>query len=260
MPEAGTVERKDEVRAGPRRSLAFGLAVAALALVLLAPELLDEYSVNILIRSLLYGCIAVSLDILWGYTGILSFGQAAFFGIGAYAFGLAMTQYDFGAATVLGSFVAGPAVAAAVAGLVAWLGFGPRVSPLYISVITLVQSVIFVQLIYTGGDFTGSSSGLSGFDTFDLSMPAWFRIAGSALVVVTALGFTFVRSDFGRLLVAIRENEQRCRLLRHRLRRGSSRGCSPGRRWWRRSRATPTPPTTTSSRRTSAISSSARSW
>ena len=173
--------------------------------------LLDAYSVTILIRSLLYGSIAVSLDILWGYAGILSFGQAAFFGIGAYAFGLAVTTYDFGTLTVLGAFVAGPAVAAAVAGLVAWLGFGPRVSPLYISVITLVQSVIFVQLIYSGGDFTGSSSGLSGFDTFDLDLSTWFRIAGVALVLITAAGFVFVRSDYGRLLVAIRENEQRCR-------------------------------------------------
>ncbi|HYZ61815.1 MAG TPA: ATP-binding cassette domain-containing protein [Acetobacteraceae bacterium] len=211
MPEAPVVAAAAEPRVRTRRWLAGAVALAAFVLVLLGPDLLDQYSVNILIRSLLYGCIAVSLDILWGYTGILSFGQAAFFGIGAYAFGLAMTHYDFGAPTVLASFVAGPAVAAAVAGLVAWLGFGPRVSPLYISVITLVQSVIFVQLIYTGGDFTGSSSGLSGFDTFDISMPGWFRIAGSALVAVTALGFIFVRSDFGRLLVAIRENEQRCR-------------------------------------------------
>jgi branched-chain amino acid transport system permease protein len=156
------------------------VAVAALMLVLVAPIFLDPYSVTILIRSLLYGSIAVSLDILWGYAGILSFGQAAFFGIGAYAFGLAVTQYDFGTLTVIGAFVAGPAVAAGVAGLVAWLGFGPRVSPLYISVITLVQSVIFVQLIYSGGDFTGSSSGLSGFDTFDLDISTWFRIAGAA--------------------------------------------------------------------------------
>ena len=95
--------------------------------------------------------------------------------------------------------------------LVAWLGFGPKVSPLYISVITLVLSVIFVQVIYSGGDFTGSSSGLSNFDTFDISMEGWFRIAGAFLVAVTAAGWIFVRSDFGRLLVAIRENEQRCR-------------------------------------------------
>ncbi|MDT7952861.1 MAG: ATP-binding cassette domain-containing protein [Acetobacteraceae bacterium] len=198
----------------PRRGslIAAGAAAAvALAAVLIAPDLLDLYSVTILIRSLLYGSIAVSLDILWGYAGILSFGQAAFFGIGAYAFGLAVTQYDFSTATVIGSFIAGPAAAAAVAAFVAWLGFGPKVSPLYISVITLVQSVIFVQLIYSGGDFTGSSSGLSGFDTFDISAQNWFRIAGTGLVVIAAAGFVFVRSDAGRLLVAIRENEQRCR-------------------------------------------------
>jgi branched-chain amino acid transport system permease protein len=112
---------------------------------------------------------------------------------------------------VLAALAAGPLVAAAVAGVVAWLGFGPRVTPLYISVITLVLSVIFVQLIYSGGDFTGSSSGLSGFDTFDVAMQTWFRIAGGALVAMTMLGWVFVRSDFGRLLIAIRENEQRCR-------------------------------------------------
>ena len=180
-------------------------------LVVLGPVLLDEYSVSILIRSFLYGSIAVTVDILWGFTGILTFGQAVFFGIGAYALGLAVTTYDFSAPVVIAAFFAGPLVAAGVAALVAWLAFGPRVSPLYISVITLVQSVIFVQLIYSGGNWTGSSSGLSGFDTFDISMPAWFRIAGIALVIVTLLGWIFVRSDFGRLLVAIRENEQRCR-------------------------------------------------
>lgn len=122
------------------------------------PFVLDTYSASILIRSFLYGAIAITVDILWGYTGILSFGQSVFFGIGAFALGLASTHLDFTSPVALGAFVAGPLVAAAVAWLVAWLGFGPRVSPLYISVITLVQAVIFVQLIYTGGAFTGSSS------------------------------------------------------------------------------------------------------
>ena len=187
------------------------MALLVAVLILLGPSVLDEYLVNILIRSFLYGSIAVTVDILWGFTGILTFGQAVFFGIGAYALGLAVTTYDFTAPIVIVAFLVGPLLAAAVAALVGWLAFGPRVSPLYISVITLVQSVIFVQLIYSGGNWTGSSSGLSGFDTFDLSMSAWFQIAGVALVLVTALGWIFVRSDFGRLLVAIRENEQRCR-------------------------------------------------
>lgn len=186
------------------------LSVLTLAVVAAGPLVLDTYSVSVLIRSFLYGVIAVTVDILWGYTGILSFGQSVFFGIGAYALGLASTHLDFTSPIALGAFVAGPVVAAAAALLVAWLGFGPRVSPLYISVITLVQAVIFVQLIYTGGDYTGSSSGLSGFDTFDVGMESWFRIAGAGLVIITALAWVFMRSDVGRLLIAIRENEQRC--------------------------------------------------
>src|ERR1700724_3257009 len=82
-------------------------ACAALAavLVILGPAVLDEYSVNTLIRSFLYGSIAVTVDVLWGYTGILTFGQAVFFGIGAYALGLAVTTYDFTTPVVIGAFL-----------------------------------------------------------------------------------------------------------------------------------------------------------
>jgi branched-chain amino acid transport system permease protein len=207
----GVIARLPSERARSERLAMLALGVLSLVLVAIGPMVIDEYSVNILVRSFLYGCIAVTVDILWGFTGILTFGQAAFFGIGAYALGLAVTTYDFSTPVVVAAFVAGPLAAAAVAVIVAWLAFGPKVSPLYISVVTLVQSVIFVQVIYSGGNFTGSSSGLSGFDTFDVPMEGWFRIAGVALVIVTALGWLFVRSDFGRLLIAIRENEQRCR-------------------------------------------------
>jgi branched-chain amino acid transport system permease protein len=207
----GALGRLPSERARSERLAMLVLGALSLVLVAVGPMVIDEYSVNILVRSFLYGCIAVTVDILWGFTGVLTFGQAAFFGIGAYALGLAVTTYDFSTPVVIAAFIAGPLAAAAVAVIVAWLAFGPKVSPLYISVVTLVQSVIFVQVIYSGGNFTGSSSGLSGFDTFDLPMEGWFRIAGAALVVVTALGWLFVRSDFGRLLIAIRENEQRCR-------------------------------------------------
>ena len=214
MPDSGALAypvRLPSQRNRIERRLLLVSSIIALALAAAGPLLLDTYSVSILIRSFLYGAIAVTVDILWGFTGILSFGQAAFFGIGAYALGLTVTQYDFTVPVVTAALIGGPLVAAAAAGLAAWLGFGPKVSPLYISVITLVLSVIFVQVIYSGGDFTGSSSGLSNFDTFDISIAGWFRIAGAFLVAVTAAGWLFVRSDFGRLLVAIRENEQRCR-------------------------------------------------
>ena len=184
-----------------------GLAVLAVAA---GPYVLDAYSVNILVRSFLYGCIAVTVDILWGFTGVLSFGQSAFFAVGAYACGLAFTHLGLSGATAIGALIGGVVCAVLVAALVGWLAFGYGVTQLYVSVVTLVLSVVVVQLLYSGGDFTGSSSGLSGFDTFDVSIEGWFWIAGAALVLTTVLGWIVVRSDFGRLLVAIRENEQRC--------------------------------------------------
>jgi branched-chain amino acid transport system permease protein len=187
----------------------FGLL--AFAIIALGPLLLDRYSMNVLVRSFLYGSIAVTVDILWGSTGILSFGQSAFFGIGAYACGLTFTYLDVTPIVALGALVAGVLAAGGVATLVAWLAFADRVTPLYISVITLVLSVAFVQVINSGGNVTGSSSGLTGFETFDISVRTWFWLAGAWLVGVTALGWILVRSDAGRLLVSIRDNEQRCK-------------------------------------------------
>jgi branched-chain amino acid transport system permease protein len=87
------------------------------------------------------------------------------------------------------------------------------VTVLYVSVVTLVLPIVVKQCLLSGGLFTGSSSGLSGFDSFDLEVVDWFRIGGVALVILTALTWRFVKSDAGRILVAIRENELRCRYL-----------------------------------------------
>jgi ABC-type branched-subunit amino acid transport system ATPase component/ABC-type branched-subunit amino acid transport system permease subunit len=190
-----------------------GLTMIGLALVAAAPFVLDTYTINILIRSLLYACVALTVDILWGYTGILTFGQSAFFGIGAYACGLAFTQLELSPAVAVTAFAGGLVVAAAAAALVGWLAFGYGVTPIYISVVTLVLPIVVTQILFSGGTFTGSSSGLSGFDTFDLSIEVWFWIAGAALLLLTSAAWIFVRSDAGRLLIAIRENEQRCAYL-----------------------------------------------
>jgi branched-chain amino acid transport system permease protein len=182
----------------------------ALLLVAVGPYVLPTYMVNSLIRAFLYAAVALTVDILWGYTGILTFGQSAFFGIGAYAAGLIFTHAGFGTGYAALALVTGIAVAIIVAAVVGWLAFYHGASPLYGSVITLVLPIVVTQILYSGGNFTGSSSGLSGFESFDVSIEAWFWIAGSFLVVLTALAWLFVRSDAGRILVAIRENEQRC--------------------------------------------------
>ena len=188
------------------------LIVCGIALLVIAagPYVLPTYMVNGLIRAFLYAAVALTVDILWGYTGILTFGQSAFFGIGAYAAGLIFTHAGFGPGYAALALVAGIGVAVIVAAVVGWLAFYHGASPLYGSVITLVLPIVVSQILYSGGNFTGSSSGLSGFESFDVSIEAWFWIAGAFLVMLTALAWLFVRSDAGRILVAIRENEQRC--------------------------------------------------
>jgi branched-chain amino acid transport system permease protein len=192
---------------------ALGFSVIALAAIGVAPYLLDTYLVNGLIRAFLYAAVALTVDLLWGYAGILTFGQSAFFGIGAYAAGLIFTHMGFSSAHAALALAAGIGIAAMVAAVVGWLAFYHGASPLYGSVVTLALPIIVEQILFSGGTYTGSSSGLSGFESFDISIETWFWIAGAFLVVLTAGAWIFVRSDAGRVLVAIRENESRCEYL-----------------------------------------------
>ena len=194
-----------------RTVLKFG--AAALVVLGVAPFFLDIYVVNILIRALLLAALALTVDLLWGYTGILTFGQSAFFGIGAYACALVFTHWGFGASWALLALFLGIAAAVAVAALAGWLAFYHGASPLYGSIVTLALPIIVTQVIFAGGRTTGSSSGLSGFPTYYWSSETWFWIAGVFLVVITGLAWLFVRSDMGRVLVAIKENETRCAYL-----------------------------------------------
>ncbi|MBF6570751.1 MAG: ATP-binding cassette domain-containing protein [Candidatus Binataceae bacterium] len=174
---------------------------------------MSTYLVNNFVRAFLYAVAAITVDILWGYTGILTFGQSAFFGIGAYAAGLVFSHMGFSHEHAWLAFGAAIMVSVLVALLVGGLSFYHGASPLYASVVSLVLPVVVTQVLYSGGNFTGSSSGLSGFDSFDIDIPTWFWIAGAYLVTVTAAAWMFVHSDAGRVLVAIRENEARCEYL-----------------------------------------------
>ena len=198
-----------------RSELGAVLKAGAVALLLLgvAPFFLDTYIVNILIRALLLAALALTVDLLWGYTGVLTFGQSAFFGIGAYACALVFTHWGFGAGWALLALCIGIATAMAVAALVGWLAFYHGASPLYGSIVTLALPIVLTQVVFAGGRTTGSSSGLSGFPTYYWSIEVWFWIAGAFLVLVTGAAWMFVRSDMGRVLVAIRENETRCAYL-----------------------------------------------
>jgi len=189
------------------------LALLVVGAVVVAPLLLDTYMINILIRAFFVAIAAVTVDVMWGYCGTLTFGQSAFFGIGVYALAIVFTEYDFGSWQALFAMAAAVIISAAVAALTGWLSFYPGSTPLYASIVSLVLPIVLVQILYSGGTFTGSSSGLVGFETFDLSFESWFRLAGLSLAAVAAVALILMRSDTGRVLKALRDNDERCAYL-----------------------------------------------
>ncbi|HUN97317.1 MAG TPA: ATP-binding cassette domain-containing protein [Bradyrhizobium sp.] len=189
------------------------LTVIVVIGVMLAPLVLDTYLINILIRACFVAIAAITVDIVWGYCGTLTFGQSAFFGIGAYALAIVFTEYGFGTWQALFAIGAAMVVAAAVAALTGWLSFYPGSTPLYASIVSLVVPIVLVQIVYSGGTFTGSSSGLVGFESFDLDFDNWFRLAGLSLAAIAAVAMIVMESDTGRLLKALRDNDERCTYL-----------------------------------------------
>ena len=214
MPEdAALLDDRPAWTIAPEWRAPAAAAVGAALIVWIAPLVLGAFAANVLTRSMIYATLAVTVDLLWGFTGILTFGQAAFFGVGAYATAMTMTS--------LGSTPAWMAAALALAivlpmvlGLVVgWLSFYHGSTPLYASVISLVFPIVVTQLVYSGGLLTGSSSGLVGYDTLPLDLEGFFRLSGLVMVAMTLAAWIFVRSDAGKLLVAVRDNDVRCAYL-----------------------------------------------
>jgi branched-chain amino acid transport system permease protein len=190
----------------------FGVSVLLVGFLLASPMVLGEYAQQILSQAFFFAIAAVTVDLLWGYTGVLTFGQSAFFGIGVYTVAIALAYYVDGALATAGVVFAAMVGAALVGAAVGWLSFWDRASPIYVAIVTLALPVVFTQIILSGGAYTGSSSGLPIPVPF-LSITEWYYIAGGLLLVVAVGAYVFVSSDAGRVLVAIRENEERCRYL-----------------------------------------------
>jgi branched-chain amino acid transport system permease protein len=207
---AGTCQRRSASQAVGLVALPWLFAVA---LIVAGPWILDAYTVNILIRAFFVATAALTVDVLWGHSGYLTFGQSAFFGLGAYVLAIVFMRLGFGPAQVLTAVAITVGGAAALAAFVGWLSFYSGSTPLYASVISLVLPIVVVQLLYSGGELTGSSSGLVGFESFDLSTESWFRIAGLFALTATLIAKVGISSDAGRLLSAIRDNEMRCAYL-----------------------------------------------
>jgi len=199
-----------------RVALAGAGGAAAAVLAALVPSLgLPQYYVSLLTQTWIFGIAAMGLDLLVGFTGLVSFTQAAFFGTGAYLIAILQTQYRLVAFwPALGVAVAGTVVLAAVFGLLALRGEGVS-----FIIITLALNEIVWGLAYQWVSMSGGDNGITGFVRpavagVDLSgTAAFYRFCLAILLACLALLMAIVRSPFGLVLQGIRERPRRMEAL-----------------------------------------------
>ena len=140
--------RVDAAMARGQLSLRSETGLAALVFIVLAvlPLLISGYTIYILPQYLLYGVLAMSLSLLWGFAGILSFGQAAFFALGAYVIGLAEQAHPGLVNPTYLALVASLLVGALVAAFTGYFLFSAGVRDIYFVLVTLALSIIVEQI------------------------------------------------------------------------------------------------------------------
>lgn len=202
-----------------RRALIYwtGFSIV-LALLTVAPLVLPEYWRRLLTEILIWGLLAMSSDILIGYTGMVSFGHSAFFGLGMY--GAAAALLSVSPPNLWLAILYGLVAAAGVAAFVAY--FSTRLRDIYFAITTLIFSQIFYVIIFTWTAVTGGENGLS-FRRPALAVPGVFSVPFTTetlhwfVLAVVTISYLVLRritqSPFGMVLQSIRENEARTRAI-----------------------------------------------
>jgi urea transport system permease protein len=205
---------------GARRETA--LALVLFLALFLVPYFTGGYLVYIIPQYVLFGVLAMSLVLLWGFAGIVSFGQAALFLLGAYTMGLSLKGIEFANPGYV-AMVLAIVIGAGLAGIIGYFLFTGGVRGSYFVLVTLAVSVIAEVLATSQSQITGGFNGMY-IGRMALTTPIWGELSLSDdysiyyfMWLFSALSYVGLRivvgSKFGRVLVAIRENEDRTRAL-----------------------------------------------
>jgi branched-chain amino acid transport system permease protein len=192
------------------------VATALVAFVFIVPQS-GSFVVLLATRAMAFAILAMSVDLLLGYTGMSSMGQAAYFGVGAYLTAVLATKFQFGMGwdfwlvVVLGILIG--AALAAVFGL-----FAIRAGGVYFLMITLALGQCVWGLAYRWNSLTGGDNGinLSGRPNFGLDLSnevVFFYLVFGFFAVSMLMMYVLVRSPFGQSLAGIRERELRMQIL-----------------------------------------------
>ncbi len=194
------------------------LAAVAVTVLGVAPFLLGQFETGLLAEMMVWGILAMGLDLLFGYTGMLSFGQALFFGLGAYGVALSFLVFHWPFWPALAAAVLLAAFAAGVTGF-----FAVRLTWHYFAIITIIFSLVVYFFAVGRSDLTGGDDGVS------FQVPPMLAAGGIELTVyepiveyyfvllVTAAVFLVLRavtrSELGLVFRAVRDNAEKASLL-----------------------------------------------
>lgn len=219
-----------------KKNIAFAFLVLIVSLL---PLFLSPFRISLVGKFITYAIVALSIDLIWGYTGILSLGHGVFFGLGGYGMGMYLKLVashgrlpDFmswSGRTTLPWFwefyktapeailmiILVPSILAFVLGLLTFLN---RIKGVYFSILSQALALVFVTLFIGLQPYTGGTNGITEFSTlFGLSIAGikakymWYYVALTFLVITYIIFSSIMRTKCGRVLVAIRDGENRAR-------------------------------------------------
>jgi branched-chain amino acid transport system permease protein len=188
--------------------------IIAMLLLGFSPFLLSLFHLNLLTEILILGIFALSLNILVGYTGLVSLGHAAFFGVGAYTAGLVAQNFSSNVIITLSLAILAATIIASIIGI-----FCIKVNGFYFLMLTLAFSQMIYSFVHQSTNLTGGSNGLSGipkpsFFGLELSNPVilFYFILILFFLILASLSL-LVQSPYGKVLIGIRENEIRMKSM-----------------------------------------------
>lgn len=194
--------------------------ILLLALVLL-PLMASPFYLSFATDALIATLLALSLNLLVGYGGMISFGHAAYFGVGAYGCGLLMKSLGWPFSVSLPAAVVLATGIALIAGF-----FCVRLSKVYFSMLTLAFSQIIWAVCFRWNDVTGGDQGVNGIPYPDFTLMrklpgmgeasdgmCFYYLALAIIAICTMLVYRLTQSAFGRCLIATRENPERCTFI-----------------------------------------------
>mgnify|MGYP003639711006 FL=1 len=191
----------------------WALLALVIAGLIAVPWIASYFYVFIFTEILILGLFAASFNLIFGYTGMLSFGHAAFFGIGSYAMALVLIHLEL-------PFVVSLLVSMGVSALLALVigFFCVRLNEVYFAMLTLAFGMMVFAIAYQWRSVTNGSDGLAGFSLgsfglgLDLTLgnPAvYYHVVLAIVAIASATLYLICRSSFGMILRAIRQNPER---------------------------------------------------